>query len=247
MSHVWTLERPVYDIRTDSYWLVTGDGAIYRFSGPVKPSDELLNLLPVPTLTERRDVMAYLPTLVGLNTYVASAFAKSAVDDACPLTSNLICREALLLFDRLRSNPVIHSIDKIVKLPRPERCNFNQGYRGVYLTAFSIDPLDLRRSTDWFRDHYLTWAMEELIHTMPAGDFRYFPLELAQGTLAAVQENYNGVFLRLVVADGVPVTEADIASGIVHQVSRYYDISTDEMKTGPNATVMNFSVKIDSQ
>jgi hypothetical protein len=79
---IWTLEHPVYDIRTDAYWLVTSDGSAYRFSGPLKPSDELLSLLPHPTPMERRDVMAHLPPLVGLNTFVVQGFAVKVMNAA---------------------------------------------------------------------------------------------------------------------------------------------------------------------
>ncbi len=77
MTLVWEVEHPVYDVRVDAYWLVTGDGTSYRFSGPVKPSEGLLKLLPQPTPLERRDVMAYLPPLVGLNTYVVQLITPS--------------------------------------------------------------------------------------------------------------------------------------------------------------------------
>ena len=57
----WELERPIYDMRYDAYWMVQRRRAraelwTYRFTGPVALSKPLLSLLPQMTESERRVV-----------------------------------------------------------------------------------------------------------------------------------------------------------------------------------------------
>lgn len=66
MPDAWLLERPLYDVRFDAYWLVTRDRAGYYFTGPVNLSREALNLLPVIDTTELPHVKRYLPCDEGI-------------------------------------------------------------------------------------------------------------------------------------------------------------------------------------
>lgn len=63
----WDLERPLYDVKCDAYWLVTRTAAQYRFVGPVALSQALLDMLPVMTAFERRDALQMLPYWAGPN------------------------------------------------------------------------------------------------------------------------------------------------------------------------------------
>ena len=58
---VWNLERCVYDIRHDLYWLVTKNRTGYKFVGPVALSADLIDLLPTMTELERRAVLRHAP------------------------------------------------------------------------------------------------------------------------------------------------------------------------------------------
>lgn len=58
---IWTLERPLYDLRYDAYWLVTRTHTGYVFTGPITLSAGLLDLLPNLSEAERREVMRHAP------------------------------------------------------------------------------------------------------------------------------------------------------------------------------------------
>ena len=60
-DETWTVEKPLYDIRHDAYWLVTKSRHGYRFTGPIALSVAVLDLLPQMTENERRAAMAHMP------------------------------------------------------------------------------------------------------------------------------------------------------------------------------------------
>ncbi len=57
----WTLERPLYDVRFDAYWLVTKDEATYWFAGPLAISGELIKKLPDMSSEERKHALRHMP------------------------------------------------------------------------------------------------------------------------------------------------------------------------------------------
>jgi hypothetical protein len=61
-DEVWPIERPLYDIRFDAYWLVTREAHQYRFVGPVMLSAALLGVLPEMTAEERIEAQRHLPS-----------------------------------------------------------------------------------------------------------------------------------------------------------------------------------------
>lgn len=57
----YEIEKPLYDISRDAYWLVRRTRTGYRFTGPISLARYTVDLLPSMTEFERRDALRHIP------------------------------------------------------------------------------------------------------------------------------------------------------------------------------------------
>lgn len=149
------------------------------------------------------------------------------------LTALAICREALMVLTRELVEPTLTEIKE------PARFDMQNPRWGVHYANFAIPEEDLGLCLGDFSDRYISPCMilfRRRLVAVPISDkFTVRPMGVD-----VANEAWNGVALRTII-DHRPIGDRQDLAPIAKPM-QYYDIADDQLKTGPCAVMVHFTV-----
>lgn len=148
-----------------------------------------------------------------------------------PLSSGIICGEAIRLLLQERANPTEGEDAPHFDLhasPRP----------GMFGENVSISDTDLNLSLQDFADRFIRPAMRRLARHVDGVLLGDGDIELPFGIHSAANRKWAGVSMRVCICDEVPIGKQ---TTLWHQVKKHYDIA-EGLLVGPVGIAVRFDV-----